>query len=205
MAKPEIVAFDLGRVLVDFDYKITAYNIEKYCKYPAEELLKLLINSPYFTRYESGLISTAEFFSKIKELTGFSGTFDEFAQAMTAIFTPIEPMIEMHREIKRRGYRTFILSNTNELVVDAFRRRFPFFNEFDGYVFSYVEKALKPEEKIYRTLEQQSRCSGDQIVYIDDILENVLTARRLGWIAIEHKDPSSTRIALQKIGVLNSA
>lgn len=204
MAKPEILAFDLGRVLVDFDYKITANNIEKYCKYPAEELLKLLINSPYFTRYESGLISTTEFFSKIKELTGFSGTFDEFAEAMTAVFTPVEPMIEMHREIKRRGYRTFILSNTNELVVDAFRKRFPFFNEFDGYIFSYEQKALKPDEKIYRALEKLSGCCADQIVYIDDILENVLTARRLGWIAIEYKDPSSTRVALRKIGVLNN-
>jgi len=197
-----LLVFDLGKVFVDFDYRKAIKKIAPRCKLSEEELYNLIIKSPLFSDYESGSITTYEFFVKATELTGFNGTFEEFARFLTDIFTPIEPMIKVHKECKERGFKTYILSNTNELVVEHFKETFPFFNTFDGYIFSFHYRALKPDERIYRALEKDSGYSGDRIVYFDDIPENVQTGLKLGWRAFVHKDAESTRRILTEIGVL---
>lgn len=197
-----LLVFDLGKVFVDFDYKEAIKKIAPRCSVSSEKLYDLIVKSPLFSDYESGALTTYEFFIKATELTGFKGTFEEFARFLTDIFTPIEPMIKVHAECKARGYKTFLFSNTNELVVEHFKETLPFFNTFDGYIFSFQYRALKPDERLYRALERESGHGGEKIVYFDDIAENVQTGLRLGWRAFVHKDAKSTREILTELGVL---
>lgn len=60
---PEVVVFDLGKVLVDYDYTIAARNIAPRCKVSLQQLQALLDESPLFAQFESGLIGNEEFFS----------------------------------------------------------------------------------------------------------------------------------------------
>jgi len=201
--KLSVLVFDLGKVLVDFDYSIAARRIVPLCAPPTDPEKFFSDHSALLTSYELGMLSTQEFFNQIKKVTGFSGTQAEFGSFFADIFTPIQPMIDLHGELKKTNLPTYIFSNTNDLAVDHIRRQFPFFCDFDGYVLSYEHGAMKPAAKLYEIVERASGRRGGEILYIDDRPENVEAGVARGWQGVLHESPSTTREALQKLGLLN--
>jgi HAD superfamily hydrolase (TIGR01509 family) len=110
------------------------------------------------------------------------------------------PMIELHAELRRRGFKTYIFSNTNDLAIEHIRRNFPFFQNFDGYIFSYEVKAMKPDAPIYEALENMTKRRGAEILYIDDRPENIAAGTARGWGTILHESPEHSRAALKALG-----
>ena len=195
-----IVVFDLGKVLVDFDYSIAAQKIAARSTRQVENLGHFLGSSPILARFESGLLTRKQFFAEMRQITGFTADETEFVSDFEDIFVPIAPMIELHEELRRRGFETYIFSNTNDIAIEHIRREFPFFNNFDGYVFSYEVGAMKPETKIYEALEKLSGKRGAEIIYLDDRLENVEAGAARGWKTILHESPEKSRAALKRFG-----
>jgi len=203
-AKPTIV-FDLGKVLVDFDYSIAARKIAARSSPQLSHERLFSDHAPLLFRYEVGQINTEQFFAEMRAITGFSGGLDEFAGPFADIFTPISPMIELHAVMRKQGFRTWIFSNTNPLAVSHIRRHFPFFKDFDGYLYSYEHGAMKPDAKLYEILERTTQRRGEEIVYIDDRPENVATGAGRGWRAVLHESPGKTRSALREMGLLDGS
>lgn len=151
-----VVVFDLGKVLVDFDYTIAANRVAARSSQPVHNLRDFFGGSPLLARFETGLLTREQFFSEIRTATGFNGSVEEFADYFADIFVPIPPMIELHAGLRKKKVPTFIFSNTNEIAVGHIRRKFPFFSGFDGYILSYQVGAMKPDAKIYAALEKMS-------------------------------------------------
>lgn len=192
MSKPEVVVFDLGKVLVDFDYSLVANRLRARAPTPLADVAARLDQSPLLVEYETGRVGTAEFFAQVQRLTGYQGTLDEFAVAFADIFSPIEEMIAWHARLRSREIPTYIFSNTNELAVRHIRSAFPFFAGFDAYVYSHEVGAMKPDGKIYEAVEAVTGRSGGTILYIDDKAENIAAGRARGWHAIQHVTPAET-------------
>jgi glucose-1-phosphatase len=194
------VVFDLGKVLVDFDYTPATQKIAACSAKPPEDLHSHVGGSPLLIQYETGLITRHEFFEEVRRATGFHGDIVEFSEFFADIFTPIEPMIELHAELRRRGIPTYIFSNTNDLAIEHIRRNFPFFKNFDGYIFSHEAGAMKPDAKIYGALEAMTGKRGEEIIYIDDRLENIEAGATRGWRTILHETPEKSRADLKAFG-----
>jgi FMN phosphatase YigB (HAD superfamily) len=192
-----VVVFDLGKVLVDFDYSIAARRIAARSTQPPENLDAFLSSSPALVQFETGLITRREFFDQVRDATGFLGDIREFGGMFADIFTEMPPMIELHAELRRRGFKTYIFSNTNDLAIEHIRRNFPFFQNFNGYIFSYEVKAMKPDAPIYEALERMAGRSGVEILYLDDRPENIAAGAARGWRTVLHETPEKTRAALQ--------
>src|SRR5204862_1840723 len=126
-----------GKVLVDFDYTPATRKIAGRSAKPPEDLHSHIGGSQLLIQYETGLVTRHEFFTEVRRATGFRGELEEFGNFFADIFTPIPPMIELHAELRRGGIPTYIFSNTNDLAIEHIRRNFPFFQNFDGYIFSY--------------------------------------------------------------------
>jgi HAD superfamily hydrolase (TIGR01509 family) len=193
-----VVVFDLGKVLVDFDYSIAIPRIAAHSTLPPAELKTFFFQSNLLIDYESGRLTREEFFEQARKTTGFRGTIEEFGEFFADIFTPIPPMIELHAGLHRRGIPTYIFSNTNDLAIEHVRRSFPFFRNFDGYIFSYEVGAMKPGAKIYEALEKLAGRRGAEILYLDDRPENVAAGAARGWRTILHETPEKTRAALEQ-------
>jgi FMN phosphatase YigB (HAD superfamily) len=194
------IVFDLGKVLVDFDYSIAARRIAARSTQPPENLHAFLSSSPALIQFESGLITRQKFFDLVQNATGFLGDLAEFGALFADIFSPLEPMIALHAELQRRGFKTYIFSNTNDLAIEHIRRDFPFFQNFDGYILSYEVKTMKPDAPVYQALEQMTGKRGNEIIYIDDRAENIAGAVERGWRTILHESPEQTRAALKSFG-----
>jgi HAD superfamily hydrolase (TIGR01509 family) len=197
------VVFDLGKVLVEFDYGIAGRKLAARATMAAADLGKFLVHVPLIIRYETGLLTSEEFYQEVRRGSGFLGDMEEFASLFADIFTPIEPMVGLQAELRRLGFPTYIFSNTNELAIRFIRRRFPFFQNFDGYILSYEHRSMKPESRLYEVVESESGCRGAEILYLDDRLENIETGAARGWQVILQESPEKSRATIQKLGLLN--
>jgi FMN phosphatase YigB (HAD superfamily) len=201
MTKPSIVVFDLGKVLVDFDYSIAGRRIAAQSNLSAAEVQNYLDHSPLLFRYETGLMSRQEFFETVRDHTGFRGSIVEFGNFFADIFTEMPEMTALHAALRRKGIPTYIFSNTNDLAIEHIRRAFPFFANFDGYIFSYEVGAMKPTAKIYEELEKMSGNRGAEIVYLDDRQENIAAGAARGWQTILQTDAVKSCAAIEQLGL----
>jgi len=199
------VAFDLGKVLVDFDYRIAARKIAGRTRMLADELMFFMAQSPLLPRFETGLITSQQFYCEIRAVTGFCGDFEEFSGLFGDIFVPIQPMIDLQSALRRKGMPTYVFSNTNDLAVRHIRRAFPFIADFNGYILSYEHRAMKPDPKLYQVVEERSGRRGPEILYLDDRPENVTAGAARGWQTILHQSPEKSRAAVEKLGLLDAA
>jgi glucose-1-phosphatase len=193
MTPSPAIVFDLGKVLVDFDYTHAVRQLVQRGNQTVDGIQRLLLHGSLLADYELGRISTADFFQQVKDLSGFRGDLEEFQNIFGGIFTGIEPMIQFQAELRRRSLPTFIFSNTSELVVQYLHRHFPFFREFDGYILSYEHNSLKPDSRLYEVVEAVTQAKSAGIIYIDDRPENIEAGLARGWQAILHQQPEATR------------
>jgi HAD superfamily hydrolase (TIGR01509 family) len=202
MITPSVVVFDLGKVLLDFDYSIAGRRLAAQTKLSPAEVQQCLDHSPLLVQYETGLITRQQFFDQVQRTTGFRGTLREFSDFFADIFTEMPEMIALHKELRQKGIPTYIFSNTNDLAIEHIRRAFPFFADFDGYILSYEVGAMKPAARIYDTLEELSGHAGAEIVYLDDRAENVAAGRARAWQTILQTSPAESRAALRRLGLV---
>ena len=205
MVRPQVVVFDLGKVLLDFDYGIAARRIAARGKITAVEVKNFIDHSPLLFRYETGRLTKAQFFDEVRAATGFDGDMLEFSRFFADIFIAIEPMVALQASLRQRGVPIYIFSNTNELAIEHIRGRFPFFNGFDGYILSYEHGAMKPDARLYEVVERQSGRTGEKILYLDDRPENVAAGAARGWQVILQESPEKSRTALEGLGLLDNS
>jgi HAD superfamily hydrolase (TIGR01509 family) len=186
------VVFDLGKVLLEFDYGRLIQKITSHCAYTEEELHGLINQSPLLYQFETGLLTSAEFYREIKRSAGFKGDERQFVNDFGDIFTPIPEMIELNEVLRSTGVETFIFSNTNEIAIAHIRQKYPFFKNFTGYFFSFEERLMKPAPQLYRNVELRLARFGKEILYIDDRTENVEAGKAAGWDSILHESPRET-------------
>lgn len=202
MSIPKAVIFDLGKVLLDFDYATAINRFLPKSAIGLGEWHRLLNQSPLLHQYETGLLGTEEFFERIGSASGFKGSLAEFKQDFGDIFRAIEPMVQVHGELRGRGVPTYIFSNTNPVAVEHIRAHFPFFQQFQGYIFSFEHRCMKPDPALYRVLEQQAGLHGADLLYLDDRPENILVGQARGWRTVQYEGPEDARQQLTKAGLL---
>lgn len=196
------VVFDLGKVLLDFDYSIAARRIAAASKVPPERIRDFIDHSPLLFRLERGQLTTEQFYNEVCAATGFGGSATQFNEFFGDIFIPIEPMVELQTALRSGGLPTYVFSNTNDLAISHIRRNFPFYGNFDGYILSYEHGAMKPDAALYEVVERVSGRRNSEILYLDDRPENIAAGAARGWQVILQESPEASCAAIQKLGLL---
>jgi FMN phosphatase YigB (HAD superfamily) len=192
MPVPSVVVFDLGKVLVDFDYGIAAKKIGEGCGMDPVAVKKHIDQSPLLYRFETGLLTNEQFHKEICAYTSSKECFDNFCGHFADIFWEIEPMVTWNATLRAKGIPTYIFSNTNGIAVEHIRRRFPFFANFNGHILSYEHGCMKPDAPIYEVVDTLAGKKGAEIFYLDDRVENIEAGRKRGWQAHVHSVPKKT-------------
>lgn len=200
---PKVVVFDLGKVLIDFDYSLASRRISEKGNASIDQVRTILLETDLLYRFETGALSASGFFDQVKERTGYRGDFEEFQRGFADIFQPIPDMIQLHATLRSRGVPVFIFSNTNNIAVPHIRETYPFFAHFNGYVLSYEHGAMKPEAKLYEVVERVTGCRGAKILYIDDRAENIEAGARRGWQVILQEEPTRTIAQVKARGLIS--
>ncbi len=176
---PRDVVFDIGNVLLFFDFQIFAGKIAEHSQFPAAEVMARLESQMW--ELEARGMPAPEFFQYAAQRIGYVGSPEDFVLAWQEIFEPNEPVIEFATQLKAAGHRLFLLSNTNPWHAEYFLAKYPVFELFDAHVFSHEEKCAKPEPRIYEIATERFGVEPAETLYIDDRLENVEAGRAAGY------------------------
>src|SRR6266545_7446705 len=114
------ILFDLGRVLIHFDFKRGYQALERLCPYTAAEIPKKLAGTGLVERFETGLIEPCAFVEEISKILELRMDYDQFCEIWSSIFTH-ELLPESMLEGLKRRYRMVLLSNTNALHFEMLR------------------------------------------------------------------------------------
>jgi len=194
--------FDLGRVIVDFDFSRTYQAMAEVSPYPPESLPERLRPTDLVSRYESGKISSPEFFAEMVrtlELDGF--TYERFRDVWFSIFDP-EPLCpDSFFEQLSKQYRLVLLSNTNDLHFQMILQHYPLLRHFHSLVVSHEVGAMKPEPLIYEEAIRRAGCEPGECFYTDDIQAYVDAGKQAGLDAVQFQSFAQIRSELRARGV----
>ena len=174
------ILFDLGNVLVPVDFIRCREALGEVCAHPPSEVQRILGASGLPKRYESGEISSEEFFATTCRMLNMEISYEKFAQVWGEIFAP-EPLVpdSLLKSLRAR-HRMVLLSNTNDMHFTLAEQRYSLLKHFDEYVLSYRVGAMKPHPRIYQQAIAAAGCAPEECFFVDDLEENVAAARREG-------------------------
>lgn len=125
--------------------------------------------------------------------------FDQFDARRWATLAPGRE--DLLRDLQAQGVPLALLSNapaTMARVVEAS----PWSAGFSRRVFSCDLGVIKPDPKIYRTVEDALGRPGEELVFFDDRPPNVEAARQRGWQAHRWTSPEACQEVLSGLGLL---
>jgi epoxide hydrolase-like predicted phosphatase len=178
------IIFDLGKVLIYFDFKRGYQALEGLCPYTAVEIPKRIAATDLVDRFETGLVEPQQFFEELSRILGLNLQYDRFCQIWSSIFgRPLVP--ENMLEGLAARYRLVLLSNTNAIHFAMVRQAYPLLRHFHELVLSYEVKAMKPDPRIFQQAVARAGCRPEECFYTDDIAAYVEGARKLGIDAVQ--------------------
>lgn len=187
MSKIKNLIIDLGGVMIDLDRDRCAYNFEQLGLANANEMLGLYRQQEPFLSIETGAISVAEFYDKLRGLISKPVTDRDIEITLDSFLVnlPVQ-RLEALRRARNSGLKTYMLSNTNGIMYNGWIKR-AFQSEglqvgdyFDGIVTSFAEGVCKPDSAIFATVLKRYKLNPEETIMLDDSEANCKAAEGLG-------------------------
>jgi FMN phosphatase YigB (HAD superfamily) len=194
------IVFDFGKVVSLFDHRLTTNRLAAHTQLPVDELHALLFGRQFEEEYESGKLSTPEFWRLARESCGLTCPEEVFRSAWADIFWPNPDVCSLIPKLKPH-YRLLLASNTNELHALQFMRQFSeTLRHFDALVLSHQIGVRKPRAEFFEHCRKLAECAAAQCLFIDDLPANVAGAVACGWNGITYTDINDLTARLTALG-----
>ncbi len=198
----EAVVFDLGGVLIDWDprhlyRKLFADEVEM------ERFLADHCSPAWHQPHDRGVPaaeSCAVLAARHPELADLIWAWSTRSEEM--IGGVDEGSIEVLRAVRDTGLPCFALTNMEAETYPVRRARYPFLRWFDGTVVSGWEGMAKPDPEIFVLLLERFGLTPETTLMVDDLSENLDTARQLGMQTLLFRSSARLRDELEVAGVL---
>jgi len=142
---------------------------------------------------EKGRLTEDEFLARLAaELETELGHRPElhgFREIYFEALDPNEPMVELMRGLRDRGYRMALLTNNVREWEPLWRSLLPVDEIFELIVDSAFVGMRKPDPEIYElTLDRLGGADPSECLFVDDVEVNIEAARALGLAAVHYRD-----------------
>ena len=190
----KLFVFDLGNVILPFEHRQIAVKLHETSRiqdrFTPDDLFKFLFDRDrgLVNPYEEGLMSSVDFFAKLREKYKLELEFEEFQDIWNIIFEENAEVNDIIIYLKNKGFPIFLLSNTNELHFSYIMERYPIVHSLDEWILSYEVGAKKPKQKIYDTIFERTDTARSEVLYIDDVAEYVEAAKTYGLQGLVFKN-----------------
>ena len=177
------IIFDFGNVLASFDeWKI----LSRFCEPQDLTLLHECIYEEWW-EYDAHVYSQEEYELRVlsKAPVYLHKAIQQYFREWYRLLEPIEEVWELVHELKKEGYRLYILSNAPIVFADHALETYPIVTCFDAAVYSALIRKAKPHHEMYKYLFQTYHLKPEECLFIDDKKVNVEASRELRMDAIE--------------------
>jgi putative hydrolase of the HAD superfamily len=186
MQKIQNIIFDLGGVLLNIDFHLS----EKAFEQLGVENFKVFFNqfhsNELFIKLETGM-DVDLFYEEFRSATHTTLSNNQIKDAWNALLLNFR-----HESIKalpglRTKYKLYVLSNTNEIHLQEFQKRFTiemqlssFDDLFDAAYYSHRIGHRKPNASAFQFVLEKHQLLPEKTLFIDDSINNIETAQQLG-------------------------
>jgi len=200
-SRVELIAFDLGNVLCTVDETTASKKLSEFADKPWEEVHGIVFGQNHKLRFESAEITFAEHAVRAISNLGIDMPLDEFTDLYDSVLIPSESMFPLVERISE-SHRLALVSNTSEPHWKSAQRFLPFSSSLDPVIVSYEVGVMKPEEAFYDVLLSRSGVEAENILFVDDLAENIAAAQEVGMIGHQFTSQSDLEQALAELGVI---
>ena len=182
------VVFDIGQVLLEFDWKNFISNMDISEKKKEQLIHVTLGNMLHWNEHDRGM-SDDEFIEKslliepdIKEELSY------YLKHIGTIVKEYDYSVPIIRKLKEKGYGVYLLSNYGVTPFKYALENMKFFDEVDGMVISHEVGVIKPEPEIYKIFLDKYKLTAGECLFIDDREDNIAAALDMGMSGIVFRD-----------------
>ena len=200
--------FDLGSVLATNEWPLVYAKIEAASKVDRGKLKEII--APLLKKWCAGKIGENDFWAEFKKQSNatlpkrftknfWSKTYKKWSREIKGTW-------DIARELHAKKIRLALLSNIIKphVVANEEMGRFQKLRDigFEALVYSYKEKAEKPDPRMYTAVLKKLKLPARNCIMIDDKLNVVRGAGRLGMRGILFRTPEQLRKDLIVLGLL---
>ena len=176
------ILLDMGNVLLEWNKDKILQGISD-TKKDYLILDKSIFQSGLWERLDLGTMSREELVLKVVSMIG--RTYQKKVEEVIwnwpnyiEIFTEVFPILS---EVKKKGHRIFVLSNTSKVFYDLLEEQLsPIKELLDGFILSCDIKAIKPDLAMFKEILDKYQLDPRNCVFLDDIEDNTIAAEKLG-------------------------
>ena len=202
-ADRDIVVFDLGGVLIEWDPRHLYRKLFAGDEAAMEHFLANVCTHEWNRGQDAGRsfaegarLLKADHPDKAELIDAYCARFDEMMPG------PVAGSVEILSELKERGTAVYCLTNFSAETYPPTFERFEFLRWFHGILVSGQVGLIKPDPRIFELLVERFAIDPERAVYIDDVAANVAAARPFGIHAIHFTTPTALRGELVALGLL---
>ncbi|MCJ8208942.1 HAD family phosphatase [Mucilaginibacter sp. RS28] len=204
------IIFDYGNVIFAIDFKRVQQALKDIGINDVDAFYGHLQQDPIFDLLERGQITAAEFRARIRERAGNPDLTDEqIDKAWNSILIGIaEGNHDLLLRVKEH-YRTFLLSNINEIhynyIMDYLKREFDFEGNdhlFEKVYYSHFTGLRKPEHALFKRVLEENGLEASETLFIDDSPQHIASAQQLGIQTFLMTAPDTLQKYFERNGLL---
>ena len=135
--------------------------------------------------FERGLISQDDFVAEVLSFCHSGATAQQVTDAWMSMLEDLPAERLAAVDELRKNHPVYLLSNGNDLHFNYIERTYGLSRHFDGLFLSQEMHVAKPEEEIYRAVDEAIRAKEDEdteVIFVDDLEGNRQAAEKYcGW------------------------
>lgn len=183
------IIFDLGGVIINIDYHLTIDAFKKIGFDDFDSVFSQAQQLGVFDLLDKGLVSHEDFRSYIRNISGKPLTNNQIDGAWNAMLLdfPIK-RLKLLESIKQQ-YRTFLLSNTNQIHCDVYTKDLQntygvkdLSHFFEKVYLSHEIHMRKPDSEAFMLILNENNLKPEETLFIDDTEQHIEGAKKVGII-----------------------
>lgn len=198
----KLIIFDLGGVVTSPDIEYLDRSVADFLGLNISQLRE--ITSMYKSAVTKGEMRLEDSYSRVILMHSLSLTPKEILEKHLSVFKEILSKLNQKTlsviEQLRPNYDLVALANAEQEVIPI-ARELGLYSHFNKSYISCQMGMQKPDEEIYLAVLRDRKCLPQDAIFIDDKLENISGARKLGIKSIHHTPRTNLEEELKRFGV----
>ena len=186
------IILDMGNVLLEWNKDKILQGVSD-TKKDYLMLDKTIFQSGLWERLDLGTMTREELVLKVVSMIGstYQKKVEEVIWNWPSYIDIYREVFPVLSELKKKGHRIFVLSNTSKVFYDLLEEQLsPLKELLDGFVLSCDIKAIKPDLAMFKEILDKYQLNPTNCVFLDDIEYNTIAAEKLGIKAYQVKKRS---------------
>ena len=193
--------FDLGQVVIPFDWKRGYGALAEFSPYPPEEIRRRIKETGLFGVFERGQIEPGDLARRLSAILEMNVPFEKFRELWSGIFLPETIIPDKMLASLHANHRLLLLSNTDAIHYGWVMEKYPIMRHFDHCVLSFELGLRKPEPGVYQEAIRQAGCAAAEIFFTDDLADNIAGALLAGIDAVQFQSLEQLEQELTSRGI----